>query len=147
MTGGAGMTGEGAGMTGAGAGMAAWYASSWIPACAGMTVGPRGNDGGRGNDAPARHPRESGGPDAPVACPPPFGTTSCLGYMSPSVHAEPASVASAPTALIARRPASVSSHTPRGESAFSRPSLIIEFRAHWAALRHRGLSGLLASGS
>jgi len=47
----------------------------------------------------------------------------------------------------ARRPASANSQTPRGESALSNPSLTIALRAHWAALRHRGMSGVEASGS
>ncbi len=45
------------------------------------------------------------------------------------------------------RPLSLISHTPRGESPLSRPSRTMLFRAHWAALRQRGLSGPLANGS
>jgi len=47
----------------------------------------------------------------------------------------------------AARPFSVISQTPRCESALSKPSRTMLFRAHWAALRHRGLSGPLARGS
>lgn len=44
------------------------------------------------------------------------------------------------------RPKSEISQTPRGESALSRPSCTMPWRAHWAALRHRGFDGSLASG-
>lgn len=43
-------------------------------------------------------------------------------------------------------PLSLISQTPRGESALSRPSRIMLFRVHWAALCHRGLSWAAGQG-